>query len=122
MPNTFAPVIDELNRTVAAWEPVNGNDEAAFQAVRVMLGHLPELLDEVANGCRTLAGKAQDQILFKSGAGDLLDETANYVRAAVDPLRQVAAGVDHIHRDDVDRLQQTDPRVAAMDWKPNQDC
>lgn len=119
--SVFEAVIEEFHNTVATWQPTNDNDEAAFQKVRLLLMDLPELLDAVAQGCKTLAGKAQDQILFKSGAGDLLDETANYVRAAVDPLREVAAGVDQIHQDDVARIQESDPRVASMDWKPNQD-
>lgn len=118
---TFEPVVEELNATVSRWEPVNNNDEASFQRVRMLLADLPDLLDAVASAAATLSGKSQDNVLFKAGAGDLFDETANYIRQAVEPLREVAAGIDEIHRDDLERIQETDPRVRAMDWGANQD-
>jgi hypothetical protein len=118
--NPFTPVIEEWQRVVANWMPHNADDEASFQAVRIMLNGLPELLEAVSNGCRTLAGKSQDNVLFKQGAADLLNETAEYVGRAVPALQQVAAGIDAIHQDDVERIQSGDPRVAAMDWDRNQ--
>lgn len=119
--SVFEPVIDELHRTAAGWEPVNDSDQASAQKVRILLQELPEVFEALSGAIRTLAGKATDSILFAAGAADLLAELETYARGPVDALREVAAGVDQAHRDDVDRIQHEDPRIGAWDWSRNQD-
>jgi hypothetical protein len=119
--DTFASVIEEWNNAVATWQPTNGDDQASFMAVRLLVDELPPLLSAIADGCGTLADKSVDSVLFKSGAEDLLREIANYVRQAVAPLEEVGAGIDAVHRDDLERIRETDPRAKALDWGANQD-
>jgi hypothetical protein len=115
----FEPVTEAWNQVVANWMPHNANDEAAFMAVVYMLESMSHLFEAAAEGCTTLAGKSQDNILFKDGAGDLLNETSTYVGAAAQALGEVVAGVKAVHQDDMDRIQDEDPRNAAIDWSRN---
>lgn len=115
----FESVIEEWEQAVANWMPHNADDKASFQAVRFMLTSMTQVLESVASGCTTLAGKSQDNVLFKDGAGDLLAETAQYVGAAATALGEVSHGVDQIHRDDVDRIEDDDARQESLDWGVN---
>jgi hypothetical protein len=117
--NPFEGVKEEFNQVVANWMPHNADDKAAFMAVVYMLESLTGLFEEVASGCTTLAGKSQDNILFKEGAGALLEETSGYVGHAAQALAEVTSGIKSVHQDDMDRIGDDDPRNAAIDWERN---
>jgi hypothetical protein len=118
---TFDSVIEEWRNAVANWQPTNNDDDPSFMKVKLLIGEAPALFEALAEGFATIADKSVESVLFKAGAEDLLREIANFVKAPVESLEEVSAGIDAIHNDDLARMQETDPRARSLDWGANQD-